>query len=299
MRRGLPGGRARGAVVSLGVATTIAVALTLAPQAGHERGSDLAAAGVPAEPDVQWRDVPRSPDQVGGRAVRSPAPSAGASPRRPAGAAGPTGPAVAPSAPRPPAAPPARDVERPRAPVTRDSGATGRRARTTTPAPRRTTPRSTPRSTARAAARPATSAKPVVRAQAPSAGTDVARGRRVFASSSERSALSPSRAVDGDGTTRWASVSGVDQGWIAVDLGRRYDIGRVRLAWEAAYARKYRIQVSDDGQWWRTVFTNESGNGGSDTVVFSGLSGRYVKMDAWERGSEWGYSLWSFEVHAR
>src|SRR4051812_947553 len=54
-------------------------------------------------------------------------------------------------------------------------------------------------------------------------------------------------AVDGDPHTRWSSSFRQPQ-WISVDLGEASDIKRIKLNWEAAYAKQYDLEVSDDGE---------------------------------------------------
>ncbi|MGW7537356.1 discoidin domain-containing protein [Amycolatopsis sp. NPDC054798] len=63
----------------------------------------------------------------------------------------------------------------------------------------------------------------------------------------------PKYATDGNPATRWA-VSTSDRpradSWLAVDLGSPRKFDRVRLSWEAAAGRKYRIETSPDGAAW-------------------------------------------------
>ncbi|WP_020660150.1 discoidin domain-containing protein [Amycolatopsis benzoatilytica] len=65
-------------------------------------------------------------------------------------------------------------------------------------------------------------------------------------------------ATDGNSSTRWA-VSTSDRrradSWLAVDLGAPRRLDRVRLSWEAAAGRKYRIETSADGASWTPVAT--------------------------------------------
>ena len=66
-------------------------------------------------------------------------------------------------------------------------------------------------------------------------------------------------AVDGNITSRWESAF-TDTEWITVDLGLKYQIGRVILSWEAASGKDYLIQVSDDNAAWTTLYEfNQSG----------------------------------------
>jgi hypothetical protein len=133
----------------------------------------------------------------------------------------------------------------------------------------------------------------------PAPGTELSRGKTVTASSYQPTGTNgpqlPAYAVDGDYGTRWAS-EWVDTAWLRVDLGSVQSFDRVRLAWEAAYAKAYTVQASDDGTNWRTLFETTSGDGGFDALTVSG-SGRYVRVNATERATAYGYSLYEFGVY--
>ncbi len=104
-------------------------------------------------------------------------------------------------------------------------------------------------------------------------------------------------AVDGGSGSRWSSQYSDDQ-WITVDLGVTKTINEVNLIWESAYGKSYKIQVSDDKTNWRDVYSTESGDGDTDQITFPPTSARYVRMLGLKRGSQWGYSLYEFEVYA-
>jgi lysophospholipase L1-like esterase len=124
---------------------------------------------------------------------------------------------------------------------------------------------------------------------------DLAQGRPVQASSvGPGTGLGAANAVDGSEATRWSSDY-VDPSWLTVDLGAAYSISRVRLSWEAAYGRAYQIQTSPDGSSWTTVYSTSTGDGGVDDLTVSG-TGHYVRMYGTQRATQWGYSLWSFQV---
>ncbi|WP_332874622.1 discoidin domain-containing protein [Lentzea terrae] len=114
-------------------------------------------------------------------------------------------------------------------------------------------------------------------------------------SSVEAATFGGANAVDGDPTTRWASLEGHDPEWIAVDLGGNATISRVKLNWEVAYASEYKIQTSADGSSWSTKKTLYSQNGGIDDIAIS-TTGRYVRIYGTKRGTPYGYSLWELEV---
>ncbi|WP_326827084.1 DUF1996 domain-containing protein [Streptosporangium sp. NBC_01756] len=136
---------------------------------------------------------------------------------------------------------------------------------------------------------------PAVTGQASAAEIPLSQGRSVSASSTENAAAPASAAVDGNGGTRWASAFS-DPQWLQVDLGATATINKVVLNWENAYATAFTIQTSADGGSWTTVHTTTAGTGGNQTLNVSG-SGRYVRMHATKRATQWGVSLWEFQVY--
>ncbi|PRB09410.1 hemagglutinin protein [Microbacterium sp. MYb72] len=129
------------------------------------------------------------------------------------------------------------------------------------------------------------------------AATLISQGRPATASSVEASAFPASAAVDGSGTTRWASVEGVDPQWIQIDLGAGASVSRVLLNWEAAYASKYRVQISADGSSWTTLKDETAGNGGTDDITGLNGAGRYLRIHGTARGTSYGYSLYEVQVY--
>jgi hypothetical protein len=103
---------------------------------------------------------------------------------------------------------------------------------------------------------------------------------------------------DGRENTRWASAWADDQ-WAVVDLGAEFVIDCIGLKWEAAYGRRYEIQVSPDGQSWKTIYVEENGDGEVDEFALEPVPARYVKMRGIARATDWGYSLWELAVYQR
>jgi hypothetical protein len=133
----------------------------------------------------------------------------------------------------------------------------------------------------------------------PIAGTNAALHAPTTASSfqptGDGAPFTPSLATDGNLGTRWAS-DWSDPQWLQVDLGRSTAINHVQLVWEAAYGKAYTIQVSDDGTTWRTAYSTTTGDGGVDDIALS-ATGRYVRLNATQRGTGWGYALYEFGVY--
>jgi beta-glucanase (GH16 family) len=125
-------------------------------------------------------------------------------------------------------------------------------------------------------------------------GTNIAQGRPTTASSVENGSFPAANATDGNTGTRWSSGFS-DPQWLQVDLGATHTISQVALNWEAAYARAFQIQTSNDGANWTAIYSTTTGTGGVQTIPVSG-SGRYVRMYGTARATQYGYSLWEFGV---
>ncbi|REE77755.1 endoglucanase Acf2 [Paenibacillus taihuensis] len=119
--------------------------------------------------------------------------------------------------------------------------------------------------------------------------------RKVTSTSSAPNQAS-SFAVDGNKATRWES-SFSDPQSITVDLGSQETISRVLLNWENAAGKSYTVEVSADGKDWTTVYATTTGKPGINDIGFAPIAARYVRMNGTERTTNYGYSLWEFEVY--
>ncbi|MBK3578807.1 discoidin domain-containing protein [Streptomyces sp. MBT65] len=130
----------------------------------------------------------------------------------------------------------------------------------------------------------------------PAAAADLplSQGKTATSSSDENAGTVAANAVDGNTATRWSSGA-TDTQWLQVDLGSSATITQVVLNWETAYGSDYKIQTSPDGSTWTDVKSVTGGDGGTDTLDVSG-QGRYVRMYGVHRATQWGYSLWEFQV---
>jgi sugar phosphate isomerase/epimerase len=126
-------------------------------------------------------------------------------------------------------------------------------------------------------------------------GESLALRRPVTTSSVDEPDQTGEMAVDGNAGTRWGSEHSEPE-WIAVDLGANYDLNRVVIDWETAYASGYEIQTSLDGDTWTTVHTVTDGDGLFDDLDVSG-TGRHVRLYLNERATGWGFSLYEVEIY--
>lgn len=105
-------------------------------------------------------------------------------------------------------------------------------------------------------------------------------------------------AFDGNNGTRWESEF-KDPQWICVDLGENYYVNSVKLNWETASAKAYKIRISTDAVKWTDVYSTTNGPGKIENITFEPTLAKYVKMDGATRSTDYGYSLWEFEVYGQ
>ncbi|HTR93863.1 MAG TPA: discoidin domain-containing protein [Trebonia sp.] len=127
--------------------------------------------------------------------------------------------------------------------------------------------------------------------------TNIALNQPATASSLENASFPASNAVDGNTGTRWSSAFS-DPQWLEVDLGSSQSICGVTLNWEAAYATAFQIQVSTDNTNWTSIYSTTTGTGGTQNLTGLSGTGRYIRMYGTTRATQYGYSLWEFQVFA-
>lgn len=123
---------------------------------------------------------------------------------------------------------------------------------------------------------------------------NVALGKPTTSSTIENNGYLPEYATDGVETTRWSTEYADDQ-WLQVDLEGVFNVNQVVLRWETAFGKVYDIQVWD-GSVWQTVVSETNSDGEIDDFVFEPVPARYVRMHGITRATQWGFSLWEFEV---
>ena len=115
--------------------------------------------------------------------------------------------------------------------------------------------------------------------------------------SSNRADSPAGLAVDGQLGTAWRSDP--DQGpaqSLTLDFGQRREFGGIVVHWvDHAFASRYDIQVSDDGERWRTLRSISAGNGGNDAVALPDAESRYLRLALWE-GPAPSYDIAEVEV---
>jgi len=101
----------------------------------------------------------------------------------------------------------------------------------------------------------------------------------------------PKYAIDGKPDTRWSSNFN-DAEWWQVRFDKPQTLAGLNIAWETAFAEKYEIAVSMDGQEWRTIYQVTEGDGHTDMLFFQPVEAQYLRIVCQQRGTGWGNSIW-------
>lgn len=111
----------------------------------------------------------------------------------------------------------------------------------------------------------------------------------------------PGKVTDGvadDESNRWAASASPND-WITIDLGVVKEITIAEFIWTPyAYAKEFKIQVSDDGEAFTDVMHVTGGGSGTARYELpANTFGRYVRMQGIAYGNLEGYSLYEFNVY--
>ncbi len=125
---------------------------------------------------------------------------------------------------------------------------------------------------------------------------NIAVDKPVVSSSYESDQYLASNIVDGNQGTRWSSAWS-DPQVLTIDLEELYSINTINVFWEAAFADKYKIELSKDKKDWVKYAEITQGNGGKDEFTQKVTEGyRYVRFTGLRRTSGYGYSIYEIEV---
>ncbi len=119
----------------------------------------------------------------------------------------------------------------------------------------------------------------------------------VARSSSHLPGAEAALALDGKVATAWESdpAAGAAQ-TLTVDLGEPRELGGLIVRWQDhAYASRYDVQFSDDGERWRTVRSVTEGRGGPDALLLSDAETRFLRLSLHD-GPTLRYGIAELEV---
>lgn len=87
--------------------------------------------------------------------------------------------------------------------------------------------------------------------------------------------------------------------WMMVDMGEEYTVNQVNIDWEGAFAKKYVIQGSLDGETFENVVETGVTSAGMKEHTGLEFNARYVRILCQEpKNASWGYSIYELEVYS-
>ena len=109
----------------------------------------------------------------------------------------------------------------------------------------------------------------------------------------------PEAVLDADPATGWRSGALAEEQWLSLDFLKFREYGGLVIDWDADdYATDYQVQVSDDGERWRTVYTVREGNGRRDYLYLHDAESRYVRLNLQRSSRGRGYGIGRVQVQA-
>ena len=125
-------------------------------------------------------------------------------------------------------------------------------------------------------------------------------GMKATASSENNNNASAGNAVDGDMSTRWESVHGSDGEWLKIELDASTEIYQMKIFWEAASAKQYKVYFSATGKEneWTEVFYGEYSQGARTDVVTPSavMPVKYILIQGISRTTPYGYSVYEVQL---
>lgn len=131
----------------------------------------------------------------------------------------------------------------------------------------------------------------------------ISKGCAAYASSEAGDDATAMKAFDGDMTSRWQAKKDDSKEWLYVDLGAPANISMIEINWEAASARQYTIDVSDDEETWNTVYKSPVNTKGvrKDVIDLTEADNasncRYVRISCLARNTTYGCSVYEMKLY--
>jgi F5/8 type C domain len=129
------------------------------------------------------------------------------------------------------------------------------------------------------------------------AEASVAPTTATVSASSKLRPTRPEQAFDRDATSAWRSDPGTGpEQTLTLDFAQPREFGGLVLHWlPGGHASHYTVELSDDGEEWRTVRRVIDGNGGTDPLMLPESQARYVRLHL-QGGPTESYALAEIDV---
>ncbi len=97
----------------------------------------------------------------------------------------------------------------------------------------------------------------------------------------------------------WHSGTLAEDQWLALDFLRPREYGGLIIDWHPEdYAIDYQVEVSNDGNMWKTVYTVRDGNGRRDYIYLPDAESRYLRLNLQRSSRGRGYGVKKLQVQS-
>ena len=132
----------------------------------------------------------------------------------------------------------------------------------------------------------------------PTESSDVNFALATHGSSATASSGNAGSAIDGNQGSRWESEKN-DNEWFLLNMGQSRTFNYFKINWEDAYAKKFQLLASADGETFTTIYSEANLDHASWQKIYleTPVTAQYIKYQGIERATQWGQSFFEFEVY--
>ena len=109
--------------------------------------------------------------------------------------------------------------------------------------------------------------------------SNVAKGKRTYRSS--ESSVMPSTALTDGDDAAWSSDTTTEEidEWVAVDLGKNYNLDTINVFWGMSYSPEFSVEISRGGVEYTEIYSTTENSGGTTVIEAEGKVARYVRVN--------------------
>ncbi len=99
-----------------------------------------------------------------------------------------------------------------------------------------------------------------------------------------------------DSEQHWL-VSSASGTYLQLELDKKYDISTMILKWGSGYAKEYTVEVSSNGEDWKTAYVAENGSGGIENVNIASKKVKYIRISNFKRNGKIPATLYNVSLY--
>lgn len=101
-----------------------------------------------------------------------------------------------------------------------------------------------------------------------------------------------------DNPNTWWSSEFLDNQWIIIELEKESELSTLEIQWETAYAKAYKVYISQNQSKWERVYSTDKCIGGKDEIDMGKRKAKFIKLELLKRATQWGFAIIDLRVIA-